>query len=365
MATPTLLCLVVLFLPSLCRSNLLSAPNVRWTFQLEGSSVKIPDRGLRQGNAVVVHPDGSKLIATADDGSLHILRTGTSIETLAVFEPEPVDGRFVKCRSGATIVQKTTSGNDATTGEADGDELIIYAVIDTSAASIEQVDEDGESVPVGNIDETDVSSRVIAVTMDGTLKWSVSVPGRIAGNPALGDSNTLLYVAHNVDGIGAVSVILMDDRRDAAVIVATLSSSATDNDNGNGPFGPAVVQSGGSANVPGGDIVFVAESWGNGFAEEDGGLHMLSPTTDFDSGGLGNESFLLRQISSWPFNAIAPPLVVGDSVFLGGTSANLAAWTNNNKNDLSGVISGNQENIDPSWVFEASINQLNRTQRTW
>lgn len=360
--TPSLLCLVVLLLPSFCSANFLSEPTVRWTFQLDGSSGQSGDRGLRQGNAVVVHPDGSKLIVTAEDGSLHILQTGTSVETLAVFEPEPLDGRFVECRSGPSIVQPSTADDAATTGGTDDDDFIVYAVIDTSAAPTVQGNEGGEAITMDNNDETDVSSRVIAVTMDGTLKWNVTVPGRIAGNPALGDSKTLLYVAHNDAGVGALSVILMDARRDSGVIVATLSSPATDTMNGNGPFGPAVVQSGGSSNAPGGDIVLVAESWGGGYSEEGGGLYMLSPVAD--SGNGGNATFLLRQISSWPFNAIAPPLVVGDSVFLGATSANLVAWTGNDRNDLSGVILGTRDNIDPFWVFQANTNQMNRTQRT-
>lgn len=349
------LVVLVLLLPPFCRATFLSEPSLRWSVLLEGSTGQIGgSRGLRRGNAVVEHPDGSKLIVTANDGSLHILETATNGTTLAVFEPEPQEGLFTECRSGATIVQP----------DENGDEVIVYAIIDTPSTSDEQVNEGGETVPSDSNRDDSVISRVVAVGMDGTFQWGVVVPGRIVGNPVLGETKPILYVSHNVNGVGAISVIQMNSTRGSATIVATFSSPATEQASGNGPFGPPVVQPGGSTTVLGGDIVLVAESWGGGFTEDQGGLYMLSPTAEFEAtGGLSTESYQLQRISSWPSSAIAAPLIEGDSVFLSAAGGTVVGWTGNERNDLSGVSSGRND-IDPSWVFEAEPNELDASQRT-
>ncbi|KAL3919686.1 MAG: hypothetical protein SGILL_003631, partial [Bacillariaceae sp.] len=323
----------------------------------------LSNRGMRKGNAVVAHNDGNRLIATADDGSLHIVQTAPRVQTLAVFEPPGVVDKFTECRSGATIVYPELVDVDSpgesfsSIREGLDEEYVVYAVVDAAVTSNVQFDEAGFVQPSSNEDGS-ATSRVMAVTMNGRLKWSVPVPGRIQGDVVVGTA--AIYVSHNIRDTGFVSVIMTDEDQSSAEIVATLTSS----DDRNGPFTGAALQQNSEVEV--GDVILVAESWGQGYDETQGGLFMLSPTSDFeDNGGRGNDSYELQRISSWPSSAFAPPLVSGDSVFLGAAGANFAAWTGNQRNDLSGITSGRVDEIDPRFVYQMPTNQRNASQRKY
>jgi hypothetical protein len=338
-------------------ANLLSEPNLRWKFTLEGASKGLFGRNLRKGNAVVADPkDGSTLFVTADDGSFHIVKGGDGNETQptsTVFEPESIAGRYTECRSGVTIVeeQKNTTGETTTT-------YLVYAVVDTPVASNVRYDDNGDIQG----DVAIVSSRVMAVNLDGSLRWSVNVAGIVVGTPVA--SGTAIYLSHNVEGKGYLSVILTTTE-DAPELTASLAPEDRD-----GPFGPpsAVVLSSQNAaaandnnNQNAKDVVAVAESWGDGYTE-DGSIYILVPSAEFeDWGGRGNESYELRLVSDWPFSAVARPLLSGTSLYMGGTGSQIAGWAGNR--DISGVLEGRDTNADPRWSVQLEPSERNASQR--
>ena len=106
-----------------------------------------------------------------------------------------------------------------------------------------------------------------------------------------------------------------------------------------------------------GDRVVVAENWNDGYTEE-GGVYMLLRTPEFEaSDGRGSASYQLVLVNSWPFSAVAAPLFVGSSLWVGGTGANLAGWTGNRD------VSGDPSDIDPRWTLQLETNALNESQR--
>ena len=307
-------------------AQLLPEPNVRWTHML-GTGTSI-GRGLRKGNAVVAHKDGQMVFATADDGSLHILRTelvdgSISLDNSIVFEPPVVEGKYTTCRSGVVLVDEDE--------EAAKPEYLVYAVID----NIEEVDS-GTS-----------SSRLLAVNLDGSLRWSLDVDGVIQGTPIVGHNGQAVYVAHNAVTAtlpkGKLSVVLIND--DAPTITSSKSSW-----NPAAPFGPPSHAIGFDNSLGGEhDIIAIAESWGEGFLQQ-GSIHLLVPSSLFaDAGGVGEDSYELRLASAYSLSAVARPALSADgsSLWIAAQASNIAGWTGNR--DLSQVLSGRRENINPGW----------------
>jgi hypothetical protein len=384
--------LLLLLAPSLvCHAEYLENPSLKWSVQLEGSGRGL-SRGLRKGNAIVAYKDGTKIFVTANDGSLHIIQTTNQVNTLAVFVPDEIQDRYTGCRSGATVVDKdiqdghfvavVADAAEATTNIDTGEgptttvpapavprnitlfspgvvkeDYIIYVICDSTISS--------DSIGFNAADNI-VSSRVIAVSMDGTLKWSVQVEGKIEGNPVVG--KTGVFISHNSnDGIGYLSIIRIDPINGTGNIVATVSPTATRPGSVNGPFGPPALQQ-----RPGwsydedeyaDDIVIVAENWDKGFSVNQGGLYMLTLSTSGDESLSPTSGYQLQKISSYSYSAIAPPLVYGDSIFLGSAGGTLAGFTGDRRSDLSAILSGRENEINPRWQNEVSPYPLNASQR--
>ena len=334
---------------SICYGEFLPSPSLRFSLQLDNTGT-LSDGGLRYGNGIVTHKDGSKIVVTTDDGNLHIVQAATPVRTLAVYTPTVTEEEYYTiCRSKPTIIYKQQQQQSQTAASSD---YIVYAVIDTPITSGIEVGEDGFVEPVNKANTGSIRSRVIAVNMDGTIKWDVQVSGIIQGDVVVGAGGAM-YVSHNINNVGYLSVIMTNDNHDSASVVASLTST----DAPNGPFGPPALQQDTSS----GDVVFVAESWGQGYVEGDGALYMLSTTSILeDTGGTGNQ---LQRISSWPYSSIVPPLVNGNSIFLGASGGVIAGWTGNERNDLSGIQSGKVDEIDPRWVYEGARNGRNESQR--
>lgn len=374
--------LFLLLAPSLvCHAEYLENPSLKWSVQLEGSGRGL-SRGLRKGNAIVAYKDGTKIFVTANDGSLHIIQTtNQEVNTLAVFVPDEIQDRYTECRSGATVVDKDIQDLHFVTVVADAEEAatniapavqrnitlfgpgvvkedyIIYVVCDSTISS--------DSIGFNAADNI-VSSRVIAVNMDGTLKWSVQVEGKIEGNPVVG--KTGIFISHNSnDGIGYLSIIRIDPINGTGNIVATVSPTAAQPGSVNGPFGPPALQQrpywSYDENEFADDIVIVAESWDEGFSVNQGGLYMLLLSTTGDESSSPTSGYQLQKISSYSNSAIAPPLVYGNSIFLGSAGGTLAGFTGDRKSDLSVILSGRENEIDPRWQNEVSPSPLNASQR--
>lgn len=375
-ATQSILFIVASFsfllLPwSSSHAELLSQPSLKWSIQLEGSD-QLTGRGMKKGNAIVAYKD-EKILLTADDGSLHILLTTNSqVKTLAVFSPDKIQDSKTECRSGLAIVDanvqdghyfevitaETTAAEVSTNaarspGGVAKDDYIIYAVYDSS-----------------ELFDT-INSRVFAINLDGTYRWSVEVEGRVAGTPVVGKNG--IFVSHNNDnGIGYLSVIRVDPTNSFGSIVATVSSPATQAgtvNNSSPPFSAPSLRQTPSWSREGNfldDVVVVAESWDQGFSEVQGGLHMLTlKNTDDNDSETSTSSYLLQKISSYSYSAIAPPLVYGDSIFLGSAGGNFAGFTGGRRYSLAGILNGRMETIDPAWMETVQPNPLNSSQPIW
>eukprot|EP00536_Pseudo-nitzschia_multiseries_P005699 jgi/Psemu1/285971/fgenesh1_pg.110_\ len=382
------------------RAELFLAPTLKWSLQLEESG-RLSGRGLRRGNAIVAHKDGTKIVATTDDGSLHIIQTTNQVKTLAVYAPDRVVGRSVSCRSGASVVDKQhrdglyVAGGDGKARAGDGDDaqeanedFIVYAVVDNTIApdlgSVESVSGMTESTgrnedndANSGIDVDGVTSRVIAVNMDGSFRWSVQVSGRIEGSPLVGNNG--IYVTHNDNGAGRVSVIRTQSNG-RGFVAATVGPTATE-PGSVVPLGPPALQKPAFSNQnqnqnqnrnqiqnEGGDVVIVAESWDSGFSVTTGGLYMLSTTNSASASATDAEQkdnetdYELVKISSWPRSAIAPPLVHGDSIFLGVAGGLIGGFTGDRRSDLSGITSGRESEIFPRWNHQVAPNPRNASQ---
>mmetsp|Transcript_19365 Transcript_19365/g.44899 ORF Transcript_19365/g.44899 Transcript_19365/m.44899 type:complete len:1238 (+) Transcript_19365:258-3971(+) len=366
---------------------LLPVPSLKWSLQLEGSG-RLSGRGLRRGNGIIAHRDGTKIVATADDASLHIIQTTNQVKTLAVYVPEGFVGRSMECRSGAAFVEKeqhdgllvaSGEGNNQA-GDGGGaqylnDDYIIYAVVDNKfvpdvaieSGMIGSTARNGNTVDGEGEDES-VKSRVIAVNMDGSFRWSVEVSGRIEGSPVVGENG--IYVTHNDSGGGHLSVLRVQNSG-RAFVVATVDPIATE-PGSVVPLGPPALQKPGLSNEEeDGDIVIVAESWGSGFSESAGGLYMLSTTKrdsdekkedDGSAGTPDGYDYSFIKISSWSRSAIAQPLVHGDSIFLGAAGGAIGGFTGDRKSDLSGITSGREREIFPRWNYQVATNPRNTSQ---
>lgn len=350
-------------------AEFLPTPTLKWSLQLEGSGLR-SGRGLRKGNSVVAHRDGTKIVVTAGDGSLHIIQTTNVVRTLAAYVPDSIDGKTIECRSGATIVEK--SGQDGLLGKGESiqasiDDFIVYAVVDNIIANDTGIG-DAQVTSGVNVRPSGITSRVIAVDMEGTLLWSVEVPGKIEGSPVVGKKG--IYVTHNDNGSGQLSILKMQDGG-TATIAATVGPVT---EPGNGiPLGPPALQKAANgAEVSDEDLVIVAENWDSGFSLTRGGMHMLLLANDdaVDAKGEEQEALLSRpgtyqlvKISSWSYSASSPPLVYGNSIFLGAAGGTIGGFTGDRRSDLSGIPAGREAQLFPRWDFQVSPNPRNASQR--
>ena len=345
----------LLLLSSFSHAAFLSEPDPKWSIQLRDSG-KESGRGLRQGNAIVSHRDGGKIIVTANDASLHIIQTTNSVKTLGVFEPEAIDGKSMECVSAPTVVYAVDQEGLFSSVEGEEDEspaprmedFVLYAVIDG-----------------------DTTSRLVAVDMEGALKWTFEFDGKIEGSPAVGKSG--IYVTTNKkSALGIVSKLQLSPIDGTAVLAATAGVY-------NVELGPPVLQqavenknNNNKNNGPNDDTIVVAES---GTSQTQGGLYLFpsdlasSPEIEIEDElsiqveTSGRFDYELTKISSWSYGATSPPLVYGDSIFVGAAGGTIGGFTGDRKNDLSGITSGRETAITPRWDFQMSLNPFDPSRR--
>ena len=300
-----LLPLLLLSLTS-CNGELLGEPKVLFTFNLDAET----PRTLSKGNAVVASQDSIHIFATASDGSLHIInRNNVSPPITTVFEPAEVAGTDTKCNSGMIVLN-------------DDGEYVLYAVVN------------------GN------DSRLFAVDVTGDLIWKVDVEGKIVGTPVVYEDK--IYVSRKVDDeTGYLSVFFMNGKSSPPELAASLTPA-----DGSAPLGPPALSETG--------VVAVAESWDDGYREE-GSIHLLLPSKRYDElGGQGNEAYQMILASSWPFSAVTKPVIAGGAIWLGATGANLAGWQ---QKDITNVLAGKKQNINPKWTVQLPTSQSDASQR--
>jgi hypothetical protein len=323
-------CLCLLL--TVTEANFLPTPNVRWTYDLSSaSSGTTTSRRLGRGNNVVASQDGSRVFSTASDGSLHIIYT-SALDFSTLFEPEALPETVTSCQSGVTLLEiESDTSDDAKV------EYALYAVTDETTAQ-------------------KTTSRLLAVNVDGTLRWSAVLEGTIIGKPIVGADQNTFYVVHNIPGasaeaadVGRISVVVVDPQ-DGPLVTATLPETEA-----NAPFGPATGRTiqqrqGKGANGSEIDIIVFGENNDNGLSEE-GALYMLIPSSENEAlDGRGNEAYDLRLIFDYARSTVARPAVSADgtAVYMASQESTITGW--NGRRELSGVIDGSQEGIFPEWL---------------
>lgn len=304
-------------------ATFLSRPSLRWKYDLPRGSTTTSSREenrITRDNAVVVSHDGSRVFITDADGFLHILRTG-DLQRSSYFAP-PVLAASVTAGASGVSLRETANGVD----------FAVYAVMDVLSQTI--------------------SSRVIAVDKDGTMRWSVSVPGRAVGTPYISGDGSRVYVVHNL--VSAIDTIFKEDYGQVSVILtkgssAQIVASLPRNETSLGPFGPPTFRSvTNGADVT--DLLLVAESNSTSlFSGSRGGLHLLVPSSSFDQlQGLGDASYDLRVVSTYPYLSGLRPAIStdGNSCYF-AHQGRLSGWDNDR--DISGVVSGDTADLFPNW----------------
>lgn len=302
----------------LSQAAFLSQPSLRWSINLAG------ERSVRQGNAVVVSRDGSRVFVTAQDGSLHILQVRALSRSL-VFEPSNASssssGSTTSCSSGVALYETSQ-----------GVQFAAYAVTDTAASSGIQ------------------SSRVLAVNASsGEELWTVTVDGAVAGTPWINADGSRIYVTHNEppssqttssaytgSTVGSISVI------GSGQLITTLQSP--DNVTSLGPFTPVTgttVSLGGTLM----DVVALAETRdpSTRVASTVGGVYVL-----MQQQSTGNP-YQLRLVSNATHTASAAPALssLGTSLYVGQDQATVTGW--DKTNDITAVLFAGRQDVPPRW----------------
>jgi hypothetical protein len=284
---------------------------------------------------VVASQDGSRVFSTASDGSLHIVYT-SALDSSTYFEPEALAETITSCQSGVTLVEVETGTSDAKV------EYAVYAVTDETTTQ--------DSV---------TTSRLLAVNIDGTLRWSAVLAGTVVGKPIVGAGQNTFYVVHNIPAtstsaadVGRISVIVVDPQ-DGPLVAATLPETAD-----NAPFGPATgktIQQQQGPNTSESDIIVFGENNENGLSAQ-GALYMLIPSSENEAlGGRGNEAYDLRLVFDFSRSTVARPAVSADgtAVYLAQQQSTLTGW--NGDRELSGVIDGTEEEIFPQFLVRPAL----------
>jgi hypothetical protein len=289
---------------------------------------------------VVASQDGSRVFSTASDGSLHIVYT-SALDFSTFFEPEAFAETVTSCQSGVTLVEiesAAVTGPATTTADAKV-EYALYAVTDVTTGQ-------------------DVSSRLLAVNIDGTLRWTLAVEGTVVGKPFVGADQNTFYIVHNIPssttaadapGVGRISVIVVDPIDGLPLVTATLPETAD-----NAPFGPAtgktIQQQQGPNNSSELDIVVFGENNDNGLSAQ-GALYMLIPSNENEAlGGRGNAAYDLRLVFDFSRSTVARPAVSADgtAIYMGQQQSRLSGW--NGRDDVSGVLNGSEEGVFPQYT---------------
>jgi len=301
--------LSVILSSSMVKSKYLAEPDVLWSYQLPGSG-SLAGPGLRKGNAIVAME--KYLFATTDEGSLHIISLFDN-EKIHIKGPV-LQGTFAECHSGVSI-SKDNNGDM---------NYLVYAVQFTPNLS-------GKDNTFYFIERM---SRVIAVHIDGTIRWTKDLVGKISGTPVISENFIYISISNKHDG-GQI-VILRDEGRDEwPTVAAKISSGDKSNKK---TFGPLTLQT----SLDGHDFIFWGESDYETSLNGDFFAYALYRSEKFASNqGIGPDSYTMKTITKWDRSLITQPLIARDLslVFMGGSGSSVSGWVNglNTSSDSMGI----------------------------
>lgn len=144
-------------------------PKPIWTYE-QGAQIG-------PGNGLFLSPDGSQLVCTGLDGSVHFIDPNSGAPVSAPFEPKKIFDFTVRGFGGITFSMGGTTP------------YMTYAITDDYL--------------------NDATTRVIALTMGGEKIFeSIPLPGVQAGSPVTSSDGRYIYLTHNVDGkVGYFSML--------------------------------------------------------------------------------------------------------------------------------------------------------------
>jgi hypothetical protein len=198
-------------------------PELEWKVNVLGQPGRISTPGLIKHNAIITSKDGSLLYMTMDDGSLVVVDTlnGT---TRSIYRPPSLGEGF--------FTSNDYSGVALSHDRADN---LLYAVHDSPPQPAwngtfwydldpwyaEDRYEDSARISPSFPNDVYINpttlpdterSRVISLDSKGNLRWMHEVEGNVVGTPLFGShlSTELVYVLHNVDNIGRLSILQVE-----------------------------------------------------------------------------------------------------------------------------------------------------------
>eukprot|EP00547_Thalassionema_nitzschioides_P010138 CAMPEP_0194229954 /NCGR_PEP_ID=MMETSP0156-20130528/44156_1 /TAXON_ID=33649 /ORGANISM="Thalassionema nitzschioides, Strain L26-B" /LENGTH=937 /DNA_ID=CAMNT_0038962519 /DNA_START=13 /DNA_END=2826 /DNA_ORIENTATION=- len=292
----SLFTIIALTLVPLLKATYLDEPVVLWSYQLPGSGT-LAGPGLRKNNAVVATEN--YLFTTTDEGSLHLIPVsggdGKHVEAPTLF------GTSTECHSGASISY-----------ENDGDiNFVVYAV--QFSINIPNSGSDA--------DYAEKTSRVVAVNLDGTIRWTQDFSGSIAGTPIANKNFVYVSVSNNDDG-GKV-VILRDQGTSQPIVAAEISSERTQIRRHT--FGPLTLQ----VSSNGQNYLFWGDSSNDVSSEEEYFVYTLFPSSEFEANeGIGADSYIFKRFGVWNRTQITKPVVARDlsAIWMGGSDSAVSGW---------------------------------------
>lgn len=341
----------------------LSDPVVEWTYQLPGSG-NLSDLGVRRNNAVVPSYDGSVVFVTADDGSLHIIRPDNLSTSIVVDAPSEQDA-YTECRSGVVVSETDGSVNFA-----------VYAVILTQSSSTQSSSNQTYYSTDAMRYVSDVllflksnwgnhsltccvsGSRVIAVHVDGSVRWSIEVSGYVEGTPVIGIDGATLYVSHNVpasDGYQGTLSVIKDYGGNVSLAAELTIDSRTV------PFGPLTIRYDNSTGVYK-DVVFWGDTSREGGAQNPSLYVLLPSEVHTQNNGIGSESYFLKTFSTFERALVMKPTVSADlsGLWVGGGSSLVAGWTGS-QGPASNMLSSGL--VSAGWTTSLEKPEWDPTQR--
>ena len=342
-----LLALVVATL-DVAAADFVASPRLLWTMDTDGSTTG-------RGNAVTLSQDNSRLLLTTEQGDLHFVMTSDPLnaeQKRLRFIPDYEATESISCASGATLFPTRQPQAEQGNNDNNPQQYAVYAILELDQGS----------------------SNVIAVDIrSAQMVWNVRVQGLVAGSPVANEHGNRIYVTHNTQSAGFVSVLQVSHDFQSARLLETLQSS--DSVNAMAPLTPPTLRSvaiqasdddddnnddDSSSVATLQDILVFAEM--DAESPDTGSLYVLLSHHTGDSTSRTTTGTLnLLLASEYPRSAMARPALSNNGLhaYLGQASARLTGWDSGD-NDLAGVVlnGGNADNVFPAWEQRLSEDGL-------
>lgn len=164
---------------------------------------------------------------------------------------------------------------------------------------------------------------MIAVNVDGTIRWTREFSGSVAGTPVT--SKNVVYVSVSNKSEGGKVLILHDKESSLPTVAAEISP---DRPPTRRAFGALTLKT----SSTGKDYLFWGDSSFDGLPEDEHFIYTLYPSSEFEANqGIGVESYTLKRSGSWNRMPITEPVVANDlsAFWVGGSGSSVAGWVDN------------------------------------